>query len=435
MRIFERFAAAAAATLIAAGASAATMTLEEARKAALERSRAVARAEIAVRQAQLDEQAAAWNLGPSLSASASWSASVKDGAPALGDPSLGLSASQTLFSGGSVTAALKIARLQTAEAEDSLRAARIAVLKEIDARFLDVLEKKRTYGAAAVAREAAEKQLDIARAKKEAGKLAEADYLQSQSTWATKRTSETQARWAVETSMKSLASYLGRAAEPAELDEAVYSSLASSVVAAAGKDLDSFAAALYAKGRRADPDLAKLDAAEASAALSTKTKAAAFFPTVSVSASLAAAADDGSVSSGTPSLKLSASIPIFPIGGRTAAYDSAKLAERSARSETEDAEEALKLSCYSTTLEVLSASDQIQAAAAALAYAQANYDLAVEKFRLGTGTSSAVVDAEATLATARSGDISARFDLYAAIASLARLIGAEDERGLADALD
>ncbi len=425
---------AASAALPASLFAAETIKLEEARRTALERNREVLRAELSVRQAEIAEGTAAAGLMPSVSAGASWSALLEDGSIIQGDPSVSLSASQTLFSGGAKTTALKNARVATEQARESLRAARISALEEIDARFLAAAEKRLAYEAAAKATGAAAKQLEIARGKREAGKLSEAELLQARSSWATKRTAETQAKWAAETALRSLSAYLGRDAEPADLDQGIYDALAAIIQGKAEADLDGFVRTLYERGMAADPSLRKLEAAVSAAALSVDAKRAAFFPTLSASASLGATIIDGSVVSASPTIRLSASLPIFPFTDRTGALVSARIGVESAESQVADKKEALLLSFYSTTLELLSASGQIASADAALAYAEANHELALEKFKLGAGASSVVADAESTLETARAQSISARFDLYAAVAGLARLIGAEDEKGLADAL-
>lgn len=417
-----------------ASAAAETMNLDQARKIALERNRSVVRAELALRSAEIAEKSAAAGLLPSISAGASWSAAFNDGEFNAGDPSLSLSASQSLYSGGKKTAAVQSARLATSQAKEDLRAARIAVVAETDARFLAALEKKLSHEAAVKATEAAALQLEIARAKREAGTVSDAELLQAQSSWATKRTAETQAKWAAETAGRSLASYLGTKAEPSGVDESRYEALARTVRERAGTDLEALAAALYERGREADPALRKKETSAAAAKIAVSLKQAEFFPTLSLSASLKGSANAETGTSVVPSFSLSASIPIFPISDRAGAVDAAKNELRSAATQIDDAEESLLLSFYSTTLGVLSAAGQIESADAAIAFAEANHSLALEKYRLGAGTSSAVADAESTLATARSQAISARFALYAAVAGLSRLLGAEDERGLADAL-
>lgn len=417
-----------------AGAAAAPMTLAEARKAALEKSGAVAQAANAVGSARYGEISAKADFLPSVSASGSLTASSSDWASISATPTAGLSASQTLFSGGTRINALKSAELETKKTEEALRAARLGVIAETDARFLDALKTKRTYETALKDLEAAEKKLEIAQAKKTAGTLSETDFRSAQSSWAAKNTAAIQAKWAAAASSRKLGSYVGAAIEPAALDDASYGALAKKVKEKAEADLDAFVAGLFAKGRAADPGLRQKAAAVAVAELAAKTKTAAFFPTVSASASVRASLNSSSELKTDPSLSLSASIPLFPISGRSAAVEIAKLSARTASSAAAGAEDELFLEFYTATLGILSAAGQIESADAALQYAELSYALALEKFRLGSGTASDLTDAEAALGTARAQTISARFALYAAVTELGRLLGEEEEKGLADAL-
>jgi len=420
--------------VVAAGAGAVPVTLAEARKLAVEKSQTVAQAQLAVKSAKYGEISAQAEFLPSISGSGGLSASSADWAALTTTPSIGLSASQTLFSGGTRINALKSAQFTTTQNIEALRAARLSVIAETDTRFLDALKTKRTYETSLKDLEAAEMKLEIAKAKKEAGTFAETDFLSTQSSWATKKTASVQAKWAAAASERKLDSYLGKTVESIPLDDAEYGTLAKTVKEKAEADLDAFVKALYDKGRAADPGLRKKEAAVAIAELGVKTKTAAFFPTVSFSASVKSSKNASSDLRTDSSLGISASIPLFPISSRSSAVDIAKLSTETAVSLVASAEEDLRLSFYTTTLGILSAAGQIESADAALAYAEQNHKLALEKFRLGSGTISDLTDAEATLATARAQTINARFSLYAAVTDLGRLLGEEKEKGLVDAL-
>jgi len=430
----RKFTAAAFCFAGAAFAAAAPVSLAEARKIAIEKSQTVRQAEIGIASSKQSERSAFADFLPSLSANGGYSIAFPGGSSVTATPSVGLSAGQTLFSGGAKVNALKSARLQSAQAEETLRASRLSVIAETDARYLGALKAERTYETAVKDLEAAEKRLEIAKAKRAAGTLADTDYLQTQASWSTKRTAATQSKWAAEASRRKLDSYLGTNTEIEPLDDAEYGALAAAVRKRAETDLDSLVKSLYAKGRAADPDMRKKEAAVMIADIAVKTKSAAFFPSLSVSASLKGTIDAASEFSTDQSFSISASVPLFPISGRSSAAEIAKLNSASAASQVSSAEEELLLSFYTTTVDILSAAGQIESADAALEYAEQNHKLALEKFRLGSGAVSDLTDAEATLATARAQTTNARFDLYAAVTKLSRLLGAEEERGLADAL-
>lgn len=420
---------------LAAAVAAAPVDLAAARETALRKSEPVRQAKLAADSAALSERSALADLFPSLSAGGGVSASSKDWSAVEYVPSASLTANWTLFSGGTGRNALRSAALETAQAAEALRAARLAVVAETDARYLDALKTARTYETALKDLQAADRKLEIAAAKKEAGTLSEPDYLQTLASRATKRTAAVQAKWAAEASARKLSAYLGTAAEASPLDDAYYGDLARRVGERARNDPEALAKAFYALGRAADPDLRSKEAAVAVAGLAVANRKAAFLPTVSLSASVKASSTEAAGVAVDPSFGLSASLPLLPVSGKAAAVGAAENDEAGARSRLAEAEEELLLSFYSATFAILSAEGSIESADAALEYAERNHGLALEKFRLGSGTLSDLADAEATLSTARAQTVGSRFDLYAAVTELGRLLGTEDERGLEDALD
>lgn len=434
----KTIAAAGLACYIAAGAAAASTaaptSLAEARRTALEKNASVRQAELSLRSAELSERSAKADFLPSVSASASFNAAAQDGSDLETTPSASLSASKTLFSGGTVVNALRTARLRTLQAGEDLRAARLGVIGELDARYLNALKTKRTHETALKDLEASEKRLEIADAKRSAGALAETDFLETQASWATKKTAETQAKWAAEAAARRLDSYLGVRIEPAPLFDADFRSVVSAIEAGAAADLDALVRTLYDRGRSADPLMRRHEASTSIAELAVKTKRAAFLPTISVSASVRASENALGAFTADRSVSVSASVPLFPVSSRAAAVDIAKADLESAASLRRNAEEELLLSFYTTTLDILSAAGRIGSADAALSFAEQNYSLALEKFRLGALSVSGLADAEATLAASRAQTIDSRFELYAAIAGLGRLLGSEDERSIIDAL-
>jgi len=421
--------------LAAAPAAAQTLTLGKAREAAIAASQDVAQAEIKLRSLGYGKDEALAAFLPSVSASAGISGSVADDGSVSTAPSVGVSASQTLFSGLSRLASWRSATAAAEKGVQALRAARLAVIEEADARFLDALETARNAETAKANLEAAERSLELARAKREVGALAEGDYLEAQSSWAAKRTAEVQARYAAAASARKLAAYTGSSAAPAPLDDGEILALASFVRDKAEADLDAFAARLYAASRAENPAVRQQELAARIAALSVDSARASFFPTISASASIKGGAPD--LSSDlvyTKSFGLTASIPLFPLSDRFASVKSAQADTAAAGAALKAAEEDLLLSIYTTTLSALSAAGQIESADATLAFAEQNHRLALERFRLSAGTLSSLADAEASLAGARAQATASRFDLYAALTALVRLSGAETEAEFRDAL-
>lgn len=411
------------------------ITLGEAREAALRRSRTVAQAEAALRARGYDQTVALSSFFPSLSARADLSGAVADDGSVGLSPAFTFSAKQTLFSGLSRVTALRSASASTALAAEALRAARLQVIEETDTRFLDALKAARNYQTAQKNLEAAQKSLDIAAAKKEVGAIAESDFLAVQSSWASSQTALVQTRYAAEASARKLAAYTGSAAPPLPLDDSSIDALAATVKEKAEADPDAFSGKLYAASRDANPDIRQAELQASIAQLSVSSSQADFFPTLSVSANFVGSSPDTSSAYGySKSFGVSASIPLLPLVDRVAKTKADQARSDSAQLFLAAAEDDLRLTLYTTTLSALSASGQIASAEAALAYAEQNYKLALERFRLSSGTSSSLATAEATLVSARAQAVTSRFDLYAALTALVRLSGAETEEEFRDAL-
>lgn len=409
--------------------------LGAAREAALAASETMAQAQLAIRSSLLGEKSAKIDFLPSASANAGLSAPIGGSEDFYATPSVGVSASATLYSGGARNAALKSAIVTTTKAEAALAAARLSVIAEADTRYLDTLETEQSYAAALADLEAADKRLELALGKKAAGALAEDEFLSTQSTWASKKTAAVQAKYAAAASRKKLAALLKTTAAPEPLDDASFRPLIAAIQSRSEADLDSLIRKLYLAARSANPDLRQTELSAELAELSIGAKKAAYFPSVSASFSYRASKADGEDFADASSASLTASIPIFPIIDTATAVSAAKVAAESSRSALTAAEEELELSISSTTLSLLSAAGRIESADSAVAYAEQNHRMVLEKVRLSMLAVGDLADAEATATTARKEAISARFDLYGSAMELARLLGQEDLSAVLKALE
>lgn len=421
-------------TANAADVATGSIDLATARQTALAVSETIKQAELAVRTARLGETSAVAEFLPSASANGGLSSPVGGSADFYVTPSVGVSVSQTLFSGGSRTAALKSASTSVKKAEAALASARLSVIADVDTRYLDALQTKKNYEAALVDLEAANKRLDLAKAKKAAGALAEDEFLSTQSTWASKNTAAVQAKYAAEASRRKLASLLKTDAAPVPLDDASFLPLLAAIQPLAAADLDGLVQKLYRAAQASNPDLLQKELAAEVADLSIGAKKAAFLPSVSASFSYKGSKPDGADYAGNSTASVSASIPIFPLIGTAASVSTAKAEAQSVRSQLSAAQEDLSLSFYTTTLDLLSAAGRIESADAAVSYAEQNHKMVLEKVRLSILAIGDLSDAEATLTTARKEAISARFDLYTSAMALARLLGQDEISAILDAL-
>jgi outer membrane protein TolC len=422
-------------TCLAGSLFAQTLTLPTARELALERSVSVKKAKLSIKSSLLDKEVLTSDFFPALSAQGSVSAS--DNAISDTTASYGLSLNQKLYSGGTRITALRQNAVESLDAQEVLRSARLEVLSDADERYLGVLEKQQKKDAAEKDLEASALQLELAEVKFSSGQLDRSGLLKAQSTFASKQAAAVQARYDLAVSKRKLSSLLGISSDfeiiPFKDDD--YASLIELLGGMDPVRLDALSRELLARGRSQNPGLRRKDLAVESGKLGVRTKTAAFLPTFSLSWSHAWNSSDFGSPSDSGKLTISGSIPLFPWTDRAAEVKKAQTAVQSSLYDLDDAEEQLGLSIYGTVLDLVSAIHQIESARISLSYAQEHYDGVFEKFRLSAATLSDLSDAEALLSTARSQDISSRFAFYRSWTSLIYLTGEEKESGLLELMN
>ncbi|MDR3200679.1 MAG: TolC family protein, partial [Spirochaetales bacterium] len=256
--------------ILSFSAEAEDYTLARAREKALENSAAVRKAELSVRTASLDRVSAVADFFPSLSASGSMGAAYPKTVPTGEESgfdtsaSVGLSANQTIFSGGSSRIiAMQQNTIQGMDAQEVFRAARLTVLADANTRYLAVLEKAQKKEAADKDLEAAGRRLELARARFETGRADRSELLQVESSYAAKDAAAVRARYEADISRRSFASLLGVSADfnLADLDEGEYTSLWETCAALSMNEIDGKAALLLKYGEDKNPDLLRKDLA------------------------------------------------------------------------------------------------------------------------------------------------------------------------------
>ena len=437
-RRLAAFAALAALLTVQTGLYAAprALTLEEARSLALKTNKTVLKAELSIRSSLYDREAAVADFLPVLSATGSLGGSYpsvsKD--PLDTSSAVGLSLSQTLFAGGEKIAALRKTGQLSLQAEAALKSTRIAALKDLDAQYLDVLEKQEKKAAADKDLEASTKQLEIAEAKYQANVLDKASFLESKSTLATKKTAAVQASYNLTVSRVKFASLVGLKDELslAALDRAFFDSLGRFFRDLSIERVDALLDGFYRAGRLENPDLRQKELEIAIGNLNVDVKKAAFLPTVSLSWSHSFGSQNYGTPSGDGTIKLSGSIPLFPWQNKAADVKKAKTTVESNELDLASAVEDYRLSLNSTVLDLLSAAHEIESARSALSYAQEHYDQVFEKFRLSAATVSDLYEAEALLSANRTQDINSSYAFYKSWTVLVYLLGYEKEAPLLD---
>lgn len=122
---------------------------------------------------------------------------------------IGLSLSQPLFTGGKLWQAYKMAEIGVEMAELALKNQELSLMAELETSYLAVLQTMSLLDMAELDYQSAERNLEIALLKKDAGIISNADYLRFESNKASKEVSLLQAQSAYSLSQMKLKNLLG----------------------------------------------------------------------------------------------------------------------------------------------------------------------------------------------------------------------------------
>ncbi len=433
MRLYRRIFLAAlfAAVLVGAAAAQSPVGLEEVRELALAKSTVLRKAVLAWESATLAEKAQSYKRLPSLGASAGASLDyLSDGGLAEGfGASAKLSASQTVYDGGKLAAQVKSSSIAVEAAAGVIRGARVDVIGQADAAFYNVLKADANVAAAVSDLDAATLRLRMAKAKSEAGVMAQSDYLQAESEAAARGTALIKARKTLSSARARLASMTGLPASFALVPisftryDAILARLSSLDEAA----IDRLSGAYFELAAEQNPDLAGYALAARKATIAVEVAKSAYLPSVSagLSQGLSYDATRGfSVGSGSVSLSATMSLDLW---STSTGVHSAQVAAALAALEGSAGSESLALDIDVAVNGLLSAAQSIASSSKALEYAESSYRNVLEKFTLSAAAASDLSAAEALVSTARTGLIGARYDFLAALSELRGLVGLEGD--------
>jgi len=419
---------------VSAEPSAAAQTpvgLGEVRELALAKSTVLRKAVLAYDAAALAGKAQDYKRLPSFGASAGTTLDyLADGSLAEGlGASAKISVSQSVYDGGKLAAQSKSSSIAVEAAAVVVRGTRVEIIGQADAAFYTVLKAAATTEAAASDLEAASLRLRIARAKAEAGVIAQSDYLQAESEAAARGTALIKARTALASARAKLASMTGLPAscvlEP--IDFSCYDGLLARL-----SSLDDVAVAELSGGyadlaAEVNPGLAGYAIAARKATIAVDVAKSAYLPGVSAGLSQGVAYDGTrGLSLGAGSISLTATMNL-DLWSTSSSVKSAEIAAAMAELEGSAGAESLVLELDVAVNGLLSAAQSIASLDKALEYAESSYRNVLEKFTLSAAAASDLSAAEALVSTARTGLIGARYDFLSAVSGLRGLVGLEGE--------
>lgn len=401
---------------------------------ALCRNPATAAAWAATRAAAAREAQARSLYGPRLDASVQPGGTLSrrwgGGFPAASD------------SAGSVTAALSLGWLLTdfggraAQLDLAAQAREQALAAFADRAQAVVLEAALAYFDALAAAEAlvaadanvafAQTSLKAAEARERAGVGIRSDRLQADAALADAELRLARARGTAATQRGRLASALDLPPETVltlAAPDADRSGRFTRLGAAPRADLAETARALVAEAERVRPDLRLARATADSAAAGVRLAEAARRPTVSLGVSPSVSAGTQGPDTAVATAGLTLSVPLFDSGGRTAALEAARRDAERARADVEASRLQAAQDVWARLQAVEVAEASLATAARLLASAEEAANLARGRYRAGLSGITELLNAQATLASAREQAIAARYGLRTAGLQLARAVG------------
>ncbi|HEU4725475.1 MAG TPA: TolC family protein [Candidatus Eisenbacteria bacterium] len=332
--------------------------------------------------------------------------------------SAGMSASMTLFAGGSRFFDLRQAKAEAAAADESYATEKYGVELATKERFFAVLAMRETIAAAEARRAAAEEGLEAATARTRARVATRSDSLRAVIEWRNADLALLDARQSATLADASLTRAVGATELVTAVEPAGPDSTSLSLEEAALRTLAADAPSIRsAKARR--------DAARA--ALSSSWTG--YLPSITASYSRGGSGsstelvDDLETYSG--SLRLSASLPLFDRFSREGAIVRSRVSYENAEANLRDA----RLAAVETLEQALgsfrTAGARVASQRASVEAAEEDLRVQQERYKTGAGTQLEVLTSQTTLHNARLALIQARFDQRIAKAELAALIGRE----------
>jgi TolC family type I secretion outer membrane protein len=349
-----------------------------------------------------------WNDNPRTASTAG------DGLRRSADAALSLS--WTLFDFGGREARVASARhLLEAAAGSAGSVAQQTVLVTVQ-NFYGVVAADAGLAAARSAEQAAQRSLDVARGRRDAGVATRADVLQAETAFGQAVLSRVQADGALSAARGSLAVTLGAPADlPLHLDAAP---APTDVPMLTRKVSD-----LMAEAARQRPDLAAALAQRDAASADVTSARATGRPSISVGASRSYVQTPGFPSDSYNSIGVNVSWPLFNGFNTTYRVRQAEAALAAREANAEQVRLSVSLDVWNGYAGLDSAGEQLKATASLLESAIENEQVALGRYQAGVGTIVDVLTAQSALAAARQQRIFAERGWQVARAQLALALG------------
>jgi len=413
------------------------LSLDSALKMAIENNTELKTSENNMKAAEKSMQSSYLALGPSASLSGSkvYLDSGIETADGTKDEtsSYGISASQPIFNGGKVLLSAQIARNTYKIQKTSYQGKLLEITAAVEQKYFAVQGNREQVKALEKKLEQSTTNLDIARAKLEAGLFSNAEFLQMRSEKLSSELDLMNVQNAYELGKLELSNYLGytESFEVEEFDMSSYQAIMETLKQsdmAAQKELEN---QLIEIGKEHNPTIA-ISRINIDTARKSKTMAGGnLLPSLNLSYSYNWANDNLDEDfEGSGSLALAASMPIFPLADNALDYQSAHYQLKSSKNNFKYTEDAITLAIRSSCLYLFTSARKVESAKISNELAWETWNQMRESFEQGLISSTDLLSTEVTVINSDYNYISARQGFLESISSLKNLLGMEDKEQL-----
>lgn len=414
------------------------LDLETARSLALANSRSLARYNLAVESAQLDEKTQKYSMLPSLSLGASAQAGIQGGASLTDSFSAGanFSVTQRIYEGGRNAILKSINSMAAGMARQDALGEYFAVLDAADAAYYGALQAAAALEASETALEASVLALSMAEIRLESGMIGYGEYLQALAEKEARETALNQARRDRTISRITLKNVTGleELQDAEDVDFEVWEEIIQKLAGLSEERTEAFLESFRKTVEADNPVLIKAALSNSRAERAVSLAKRDYLPSLSagVSGGISYSPRNG-VDEPSGRLSLSAVIPL-DFWVTKANVDKKELALAEAVLDRQAAGVSLDMEIRTSALDLITQAMSVRSSRRADEYARRHYEQVLEQYRLSRASVSELSDAAALAGSNRTQYIKARYGFLSVLSAIRSLGGFSSDEDLRAAL-
>lgn len=410
------------------------LTLKQAKEIALQNYPAY----LAKMEELKSAQSGRWNAYTSLLPSASLNASQTRYAPGQiigmnkADKlnAYGVSITQPIFNGGKIWLGARMQEDMVKISKEDLRMKKLETLAGVESQYFSVLQNQQLMKIAELDLGSSKTNLEIAKAKYDAGLLSKGDYLQIQAEKTNKMVSVLQMKNLYQTSKMNLLSYLqiGNIGAIERIDSTNYTELLQHLQNLSISEIDSISNRFVQYGTEHNPAISM-----SNIAINTNKKLLVmaggnFLPSINLSYSKNwIKYDFMSDYDDSESITISASLPIFPIVDNVTSYTQAHHDLKKSQYNYKYTEDAVVTGIKGQFLNLVSYANSIIASKASRAQAGETYAQMKERFSQGMVSANELNSTQTLYLSTQNQYVQSMYDFLGARSALLQQIGTEED--------